>query len=169
MAQRVPKGPTFLDIPIETMIHDWAPPAKIRKIASAPKTQPAAESITQLVELIVNSNRPMIITESAGKEPEGFRNLLQLAELMAIPVTESASLYANFPKSHPMHLGFNPTAYFQQSDLVLVMGARAPWYPPPAGPVDATVVALGENPIKGQMVHQNLLADLYVEGDLTIT
>lgn len=28
MAQRVPKGPTFLDIPIETMIHDWTPPAK---------------------------------------------------------------------------------------------------------------------------------------------
>lgn len=58
---------------------------------------------------------------------------------------------------------------FNHSDLVLVMGARAPWYPPPAGPVHATVVALGENPIKGQMVHQNLLADLYVEGDLTLT
>jgi acetolactate synthase-1/2/3 large subunit len=169
MAQRVPKGPTYLDIPIETMIHDWAPPAKLRKIASAPKTQPAAESITQLVELIANSNRPMIITESAGKEPEGFQNLVQLAELMAIPVTESASTDANFPKSHPMHLGFNPASYFNQSDLVLVMGARAPWYPPPAGPVDATVVAIGENPIKGQMVHQNLLADAYVEGDLTIT
>jgi acetolactate synthase-1/2/3 large subunit len=169
MAQRVPKGPTFLDIPIETMIHDWAPPAKIRQIARAPKTQPAAESITQVAELIANSTRPMIITESAGKEPEGFENLVQLAELMAIPITESASTDANFPKSHPMHLGFNPASYFNHSDLVLVMGARAPWYPPPAGPVHATVVALGENPIKGQMVHQNLLADAYVEGDLTLT
>jgi hypothetical protein len=63
-----------------------------------------------------------------------------------------------------MHLGFNPASYFNHSDLVLVMGVRAPWYPPPAEPVHATVVALGENPIKGQMVHQNLLADAYVEG-----
>ena len=27
---------------------------------------------------------------------------------------------------------------------------------------------MGENPIKGQMVYQNLLADMYVEGDLSI-
>ena len=169
MAQRVPKGPAFLDIPIETMIHDWTPPVKMRPIPQAPKTQPSAESVAQVVDLIANSARPMIITESVGREPEGFENLARLAELMAIPVTESASTDANFPKSHSMHLGFNPAAYFQHSDLVLVMGARAPWYPPPSGPAHATVVALGENPIKGQMVHQNLMADAYVEGDLSLT
>ena len=31
---------------------------------------------------------------------EGFNNLVALAEMFAIPVVESASLYANFPKSH---------------------------------------------------------------------
>ena len=50
----------------------------------------------------------------------------------------------------------------------MVMSSRAPWHPPNAGPKQATVVAMGETPIKGQMVYQNLLADLYVEGDLTI-
>ena len=168
MAQRIPKGPTFLDIPIETMIHEWSPPSKIRKVPPAPKVQPAADSVSQLVDLLAKSANPLIITESAGKEPAGFRNLVELAELLAIPVVESSPTYSNFPKGHPLHLGFNPQPYLNQADLVLVLGARAPWYPPSAGPDKATVVAMGETPIKGQMVYQNLLADLYVEGDLTI-
>ena len=165
MAQRVPKGPTFLDIPIETMIHDWAPPAKIRRVADAPKIRPTADSIDRLASLIANSSRPLMIAEGSGQEIAGFENLVKLAELMAIPVTESASIHANFPKSHPLYLG-TPEAYLDQADLVLLLGSRSPWYPPNAGPANATVVALGENPLKGQMAYQNLLADMYVEGDM---
>jgi acetolactate synthase-1/2/3 large subunit len=168
LAQRVPRGPTFLDIPIETMIHGWTPPAKIRRVPPAPKTQPTPDSIERLAELLAASDNPLIITEAAGREPEGFANLVQLAELLAIPVTESAPGYSNFPKSHPLYLGGNPGPYLDGADLALVLGSRAPWYPPSAGPVNATVVAMGETPIKGQMAYQNLLADLYVEGDLTI-
>ena len=168
MAQRVPKGPTYLDIPIETMIHDWTPPAKLRKVATAPKTRPTDESVNKLAELLSRSNSPLIITESAGREAEGFASLVALADLLAIPVVESAPLYSNFPKSHPMHLGFNPRPFLDQADLVLILGSRAPWYPPSAGPANATVVAMGETPLKGDMVYQNLLADYYVEGDLTL-
>ena len=168
MAQRVPKGPTFLDVPIETMIHGWTPPAKIRRVADAPKIRPTAADIDRLASLIANSHRPLMIAEGSGQEVAGFENLVKLAELMAIPVTESASIHANFPKSHPLYLG-TPEAYLNQSDLVLLIGSRSPWYPPNAGPANATVVALGENPLKGQMAYQNLLADLYVEGDITIT
>ena len=168
MAQRVPKGPTFLDVPIETMVHDWTPPSKIRKVAAAPKTQPTPEAISNLAEMLSRSNNPLIITESAGREAEGFANLIKLAELLAIPVVESSPIYSNFPKSHPLHLGFNPGPFLNEADLVLIVGSRAPWYPPSAGPANATVVAMGETPLKGQMAYQNLLADLYVEGDLTI-
>ena len=168
MAQRVPKGPTYLDIPIETMVHDWNPPTKIRKVAAAPKTQPTAESIDELALLLSKSQNPLIITESGGQESQRFANLVKLADLLSIPVVESAPNYSNFPKSHPLHLGFNPGPYLNQADLVLIVGSRAPWYPPSAGPANATIVAIGETPLKGHMVYQNLQADLYVEGDLTI-
>ena len=55
-----------------------------------------------------------------------------------------------------------------QADLVILAGSRAPWYPPQAGPQTATVVAMGETTVKEYMVYQNLFADRYVEGDLTI-
>ena len=168
MAQRVPKGPTFIDVPIETMVHDWTPPAKIRKVPAAPKNQPTPESISHLAELLSNSKNPLIITESAGRTPQGFASLVELCDMLAIPVVESAPVYSNFPKSHPMHMGFSPRPYMNDADLVLVIASRAPWYPPNQGPKSATVVVMGETTIKGHMVYQNLLADHYVEGDLPI-
>ena len=169
IAQRVPMGPAFLDIPIETMIHPWDPPEKLRTVPTAPKTRPTQESVEDLALLIESSKFPLIITDCAGREVEGFHNLVRLAELFAIPVVESAATYSNFPKSHPLHLGFEPGPHLDRADLVLLTGSRSPWYPPSAGPKHATVVAMGETPIKGQMAYQNLLADRYVEGDLSLT
>lgn len=168
MAQRVPQGPAFLNVPIETMIHDWAPPSRMRRVPSAPETAPSADSVRLVAELLSKSKSPLIITEAAGKEVQGFANLVELSELLAVLVIESAPACSNFPKSHPLHLGFEGGPYFEPADLVLVVSSRAPWYPPSAGPRHATVVVMGENPIKGQMVYQNLLADQYLEGDLTL-
>lgn len=168
LAQRVPQGPTFLDIPIETMIHDWTPGSKMRAIADAPRTRPADADIAALADLILQSRSPLIITDSAGREVAGFNSLVELAELFAIPVVESAALYANFPKSHPLYLGGQSERYLQHADLVILASSRAPWYPPQDGPKNATVVAMGETVIKDYMVYQNLFADRYVEGDITL-
>ncbi len=168
LAQRVPQGPAFMDISIETMIHKWPPPAKMRLMPAAPKTRPTDAAIEELANLVAASKSPLIITDCAGREAAGFASLVALAELFAIPVVESAATYANFPKSHPLYLGPEPGPYLDQSDLVLLLGSRSPWYPPSAGPKNATVVAMGETPIKEMMVYQNLFADRYVEGDLTL-
>ena len=168
LAQRVPQGPSFMNIPIETMVHSWTPPEKLRTVPSAPKIRPSDQDIAELADLIARSRSPLIITDSAGREIQGFNNLVALAELFAIPVVESAALYANFPKGHPLYLGGQPERYLQQSDLVILAGSRAPWYPPQAGPQNATVVAMGETTVKEYMVYQNLFADRYVEGDITI-
>ena len=169
LAQRTPKGPAFLDVPIETMIHPWAAPAKLRPVPPAPKTRPADADLERLADRIAASQKPLIIAECSGQEVAGFAALVELADLMAIPVIESAATYANFPKSHPLYLGANPAPLMHQADLVLLLGSRSPWYPPHAGPEKAAVIALGDNPLKGQMAYQNLLADGYVEGDLTLT
>lgn len=85
-------------------------------------------------------------------------------------VEAGSPLYANFPKNHPLHLGFDLKPFLSQADLFLLIGSKAPWYPPSAGPHRAaTVVAIDEQPLKPQMVYQNLGVDLYLEGDLTTT
>lgn len=170
MAQRVPQGPVYLNVPCETMIHGWTPPKKLRKTPPAPKLQPLPDDVAAVAALVAAAKCPVIITETVGRDPEGFTALVELAELMAIPVIEGrAAACANFPKSHPLHLGTNFAPLAKEADLVLLIESRVPWYPPSNIPPNAKVVAISDNPLKGHMVYQNLEADLYLEGDAATT
>lgn len=169
MAQRVPQGPVYLNVPIETMMHHWSPPGKLRKIPQAPRVQPLPGDVERIAALVANARCPIIITEAAGRDPEAFAALVALAELMAIPVIEGrAAVHANFPKSHPLHIGSNIAPFLKETDLVLLAASRAPWYPPSNSPPNATIVAISDNPLKGHMVYQTMDADHYLEGDVGV-
>ena len=170
LAQRTPKGPSFLNIPMEVMREGWQPPPGLRRRPTAPRSYPDPEAVGRVTDLILNSSNPVIAADSAGRTPEGFNNLVALAESLSIPVFESEGpSYANFPKSHPLHRGYDLARELDRYDLFLVVGNRAPWYPPSAGPANATVVVIDEYPLKEYMVYQDLHADHYLEGDLPAT
>ena len=167
MAQRPQKGPTYLNVPIETMLQPWTPPAKMRKIPPAPKQQAFGSDIQKVADLLVTAKNPVITTESGGREQEGYEALIELADLLAIPVVESpVATVANFPKDNPLHQGFDIEPMLATADLVLMVRSRVPWYPPKKGPEHATVVAMDEYPFKTHMVYQSLHADMYLEGDV---
>ncbi len=170
LALRVPKGPTYLNIPLETMLHEWTSPSRTRKVPAPPKTQPEMAAIELVAELIASSRSPLAVTDTAGRGVEAFGHLVELAELMGMPVVEGRTpLYANFPKDHPLHLGYDVKRFQSQADLFLVIGSSVPWYPPNSRPSHGTVVVIGENPIKAQMAYQSLQADIYLEGDVATT
>ena len=170
MAQRTPKGPTFLNVPMETMLEEWTPPPGLKNKPVAPKTQPESSAIERIAGLIITSKNPVIVADSSGRSAEGFNALVSLAETLSVPVFESEGpSYGNFPKSHPLHNGYDLTPRLGEFDLFLVVGNRAPWYPASASPANATVVIIDENPIKEYMVYQDLGADHYLEGDLPLT
>jgi len=167
MAQRVQKGPTYLNVPIETMLHAWTPPKKMRKVPPAPKQQAFMSDIQKVADLLVTAKNPVITTESGGRDREGYETLIELADLLSIPVVESpVATVANFPKDNPLHQGFDIQPMLGSADLVLMVRNRVPWYPPKKGPEHATVVAIDENPFKSHMVYQNLHADVFLEGDV---
>jgi acetolactate synthase I/II/III large subunit len=56
-----------------------------------------------------------------------------------------------------------------ETDLALLVESRSPWYPPSNAPKNATIVALGKNPLKAHMVYQVMEAGHYLEGDVAIT
>lgn len=166
MAQRAPKGPVYLNVALEHMLHDWTPPAEARDVPPAPVVQPRPEEIEKVAELLGNAKSPVIVAETAGRDPEAFAALVTLAEEFAIPVINGrANAYANFPTDHPLYLGMGRYQALDDADLVLLVGGRAPWYPPRRRPTRGKIVAIGDNPHKGHMVYQSLHADFYLEGD----
>tara|TARA_B100000315_G_scaffold120093_1_gene110044 strand:- start:1464 stop:3164 length:1701 start_codon:yes stop_codon:yes gene_type:complete len=170
LALRVPKGPTYLNVPLETMLHEWTSPSGRGKVPAPPRTQPETAAIKRVAELIISSRSPLVVTDTAGRDVEAFGHLVELAELMGMPVVEGGTpLYANFPKDHPLHLGYDVKRFQRQSDLFLVIGSSVPWYPPSSRPAHGTVVVIDENPIKAQMAYQSLQADIYLEGNVAAT
>ena len=95
-------------------------------------------------------------------------------EALALAVGEAnealpGAFFANFPTSHDLYLGGNITPLLAETDLALLVESRSPWYPPSNAPKNATIVALGKNPLKAHMVYQVMEAGHYLEGDVAIT
>jgi acetolactate synthase-1/2/3 large subunit len=170
MAQRTPKGPTYLCVSMETMLHEWARPGRLRKAPPAPAFQPAAADIDRVAALLAQAICPIISVENAGPDPKAFDALVALAELMAIPVIEApGAFFANFPKSHDLYLGGNINRFLKEMDVALLVESRAPWYPPSNVPSNAVIVAVGESPLKTHMVYQAMEAAHYLEGNVALT
>jgi acetolactate synthase I/II/III large subunit len=167
MAQRAPKGPIYLNVALEHMLHDWTSPESPREVPPAPVTQPRPQDVETVAELLRNAKSPVIVTETAGRDPKAFSALQELADLLAIPVINGrVSAYANFPTDHPLYLGIGRYKALDDADLVLLVGGRAPWYPPRRRPTRGKIVAIHDHPLKEHMVYQNLHVDLYLEGDI---
>jgi thiamine pyrophosphate-dependent acetolactate synthase large subunit-like protein len=142
MAQRVPKGPIYLNVALEHMLHDWTPPTAAREIPPAPIVQPSPDDVEKVAEQLRAAKNPVIVTETAGRDPKAFSALVQLAELIAIPVINGRSNdYANFPTDHPLYLGLANYKALEEADLVLLVGGRAPWYPARRRPTSGKIVS----------------------------
>ena len=82
---------------------------------------------------------------------------MELAELLAIPVLESAAFCVNFPGEHPLHAGYQFTTSAQnqllaEADVILVLDSDVPWIhatnrPSPA----AAIYAVDVDPLKAGM------------------
>jgi acetolactate synthase-1/2/3 large subunit len=168
MTQRTPQGPIYLDVPLEHMLHDWTPTAASeREIPPAPRVQAHPSEVEKVAALLLKAKNPIIVTEQSGRDPAAFKALVELADLLAIPVTWGrAANFANFPVNHPLYLGVASYQHLDDADLILLVGGRAPWYPPSARPTKGKIVAINDNNFKGHMLYQMLHADLYLEGEI---
>jgi acetolactate synthase-1/2/3 large subunit len=113
---------------------------------------------------------PVIVTEGPGRDPAAYHALIALADTIAAPVIGArGNPFTAFPKSHPMWLGYGDFEPLKTADLILLVGGKAPWYPPSKRPGPGRIVVIGENPVKPTLAYQNLQADHYLEGDTAST
>lgn len=168
IAQRAPTGPVYLNVPLETLLAEVTAPAVHPTAPPGKRISPATE-IADVARLVVAAQRPVVLTESAGQDPFAYDALNDLCEELALPVIEPQSaVCANFPRFSPLHQG-SEIDRFRDADLALLVGCRAPWYPPSNRPEAATVVVIDEVPQRPHIVYQVLGADRYLEGDVATT
>ncbi len=173
LAVGAPRGPVFLSVPIEYLMETMAnalPPAPA--LPSPPAADPSA--LDALARQLGEANRPLIITEEAGRDPATVGALVALAEALGAPVAEAwQPYYVNFPREHPLYAGVaveNMKSLVDEADAVLLAECVIPWHPPSSLPRPGTkVFVLGEDPLRSNLPYWGVRADMVVPGELRTT
>jgi acetolactate synthase I/II/III large subunit len=170
LAAASPAGPVYVNTPVEVLLAPWRPSPADGPAPPAARTVAADADVEAAARLLAAAQRPVLATETAGRDPDAFAALVELAELLAIPVVEPQSaVCASFPRTHPLHAGGDLAALAAGADLVILAGCRSAWYPPSAKPGEATVLVIDETPHRPHMAYQVLAADRYVGGEMALT
>lgn len=105
-AMTEPRGPAYISLDSGLQMQetpaDYAIPEFSRyPVPSQPQADPAA--LQRLARALVKAERPVIIADYLGRNPGAVRSLVELAELLAIPVIDTGSRF-NMPNTHPLDL-----------------------------------------------------------------
>jgi thiamine pyrophosphate-dependent acetolactate synthase large subunit-like protein len=79
--------------------------------------QASEEGFEKTLRWLLEANWPVIVADWAGRTEEGFRALVELAELLDIPVLDRGGRL-NFPSLHPLNLTGQERAVLQEADLI---------------------------------------------------
>lgn len=131
IAMSEPRGPVYMTLPREWLFEAMESTVLLSadSLAPASKIQADHGALEQAADWLIAAESPLIVTKYLGRNPEAVDYLVELAELLAIPVVQQLS-YVNFPTDHPLHLGTQVTKYVRHADLLLFIDTDVPWEPP---------------------------------------
>jgi acetolactate synthase I/II/III large subunit len=159
IADSEPKGPVYL-VGSREVMEEPLTPEPIDNSNKRPPVEPAAltaDVADEIAQALAAADHPLIITGHLGRDPGAVPALVELADLLAIPVLESAAFKMNFPADHPMHAGWQFTTRQQnpllaESDVVLVVDSDIPYIPVNNSPgPDAAIYVVDTDPLKSSM------------------
>lgn len=168
IAQSFPKGPVLLSIPWEYLLREQ-PEVTLRPPShKAALPEPRPHDLEEVAEQLMASKQPIILTEHAGRQPEAVPKLVELAELLGIPVFECIyPRFANFPREHPLHMGYDASKALQEADTIFIVGGITPWQPPSAFPRNgARAILLDQDTLKERLPYWGYQLDLSITSDL---
>ncbi|MGY8962735.1 MAG: thiamine pyrophosphate-binding protein [Rhodospirillales bacterium] len=109
----------------ETAVED---PESLKIPRYTPSEPPQGErgAVRKTAKLLVDAEEPVIIVDRLARTPEGMRLLVELAELLNVPVIDIASRQ-NMPTSHYLNQTRQSGRLISRADLVLGMEVTDFW------------------------------------------
>lgn len=168
LARSEPAGPVYLVGAREVMQEPVAPYAadsgSYRAVAPAALTR---EVTAEIATALASARHPLIVTSYLGRDPSAVPSLVELAELLAIPVVEAMAYHVNFPHDNPLHGGYQYHSVAQnpllaEADVVLVIDSDVPWIPAVNRPSEgAAIYCVDIDPLKSQIQLWHVPARLF--------
>jgi acetolactate synthase-1/2/3 large subunit len=162
------QGPVVLGLARELMFEKVKKMRMPEKKPQPSRIQADPAALRKLAELLAEAESPLVYTRYLGRNHGAVSSLVELADLLAMPVFESPG-YMNFPTDHPMHMGYSIAPYSAESDLILVIDSSSwpPWYPPTSirETSGAKIVFMDLDPLQGRYPSYTYPADMLIAAD----
>ena len=124
-------GPVLIDIPKDITINKYEYEGKPIKTVEVDNSSIKPEAIEYLIELIHESEKPMIFAGGGVISSGASSDLLEFAQKARMPVATSLMGTDAFPTNHPLNTGMvgmhgtmAANMGMTKSDLIIVLGAR---------------------------------------------
>jgi acetolactate synthase-1/2/3 large subunit len=132
--------------------------------------QPDEASLEKAADLLIAAENPLIVTKYLGRNPEAVAHLVELAELLSIPVVQQPD-YMNFPTDHPLYLGYQTVKHAKNADVLFFIDIDVPWEPPNRNVLrsDVKIIHLERDPLFTAVPGWSFPADLAMTGCSEIT
>lgn len=126
IATTEPKGPVYIcydaDLQEEAIKKSPAIP-DITRFAPPSPVQANPESLHRAAQLLVGARSPLIIADYVGRNPQSVNALIQLAELLAIPVVDRGKRF-NMPNIHSLDVTGGATEMLKNADVILALDVQ---------------------------------------------
>lgn len=150
MAQSDPAGPVYLTGAREVL--EEHVPICPNSWANWSLIEPgslAQSGLEEVVTALIEAKTPLLITSYIGRKTKSALELIEFCEKLAIPVVEHIPTYVNFPREHPLHLGYDPNPMIPEADVIIAIDTDVPWVATQVQPKeDCKVYFIDLDPIK---------------------
>lgn len=129
VARTAPGGPVFLQMTEDlnkTEGEGTILPQGRFRVASGVRAKP--ELIEQAARMLIEAENPMLVAGLEVTKSNAGAELVELAELLGIPVMQGLSAFADFPTKHELSLGWFTrfSVYMRKSDMMMLIGSQMP-------------------------------------------
>jgi acetolactate synthase-1/2/3 large subunit len=166
IAMSEPRGPVYITLPREWLCEALeSTQLSSEPLTPATKMQADSAALEQAAELLIAAESPLIVTKYLGRNVEAVPLLVELAELLSIPVVQQLS-YVNFPTDHPLYVGNQATKYSKSADVLFFIDTDVPWEPPTRNALrpGVKIIHLERDPLFTGIPGWGFPADLPVTG-----
>jgi len=123
IATTEPMAPVYINYDADIQEDSITSPTEIPDIgryAPPAPMQANPEALRKAAQLLVNAQSALIIADTLGRNPRTVPALIELAELLSIPVVDKGARF-NFPTTHPLDVTDGARDLLKKADVILAL------------------------------------------------
>ncbi|MDY0883549.1 thiamine pyrophosphate-requiring protein [Dongia soli] len=123
-------APVLLELPVDILAESRQPPSDAYQSPRRSRPQANHAEISELVSTVLAAKHPVIVAGQGVLAASASRELIEIAELLRIPVMTTPNGKSAFPETHPLSLGTagrsRPATvdhFLERADVILAIGS----------------------------------------------